>query len=271
MKITVFTSNHPRHLSLIKDLLDIGEVHAIIECATRFPGAASDSMYHVSPVMADYFSRVLQAERDVFGPGNPIAANDRLHILPLTMGDLSRVPLSLIETALASDFYLVFGASFIRGPLIDFLVPKKAVNIHMGISPDYRGSSCNFWAAYERNFHLVGATIHMLTKGLDSGPILSHAFPAPATCPFKLGMLAVKSAHSSVCAALKTGRLFEGEPIPQDRSLERRYTKGTDFTDKVAQDYLNHFPSPEELMKQLQLRDLNAFVRPFVDSPGQIH
>ena len=45
----------------------------------------------------------------------------------------------------------------------------------MGISPYYRGTDCNFWAMYDNNPHLVGSTIHLLTKGLDSGPILYHA------------------------------------------------------------------------------------------------
>ena len=45
----------------------------------------------------------------------------------------------------------------------------------MGISPYYRGTDCNFWALYDNNSHLVGSTIHYLSKGIDSGPILYHA------------------------------------------------------------------------------------------------
>ena len=66
-------------------------------------------------------------------------------------------------------------AVYIKGPLVNFLIKKKAINIHMGISPYYRGADCNFWAMYDGNSHLVGATIHMLSKGLDSGSILYHA------------------------------------------------------------------------------------------------
>ena len=62
--------------------------------------------------------------------------------------------------------------------MIDFLI-KDAINIHMGISPYYRGSSCNFWAIYDGNPSYVGATIHLLSKGLDSGDILFHCLPKP--------------------------------------------------------------------------------------------
>ena len=51
--------------------------------------------------------------------------------------------------------------------LINFLIKKKTINIHMGISPYYRGSDCNFWAMYDNNLHLVGGTVHLISKGLD--------------------------------------------------------------------------------------------------------
>ena len=76
---------------------------------------------------------------------------------------------------LDSDLYIIFGSSFIKGDLIDFLIEKKAINIHMGVSPYYRGADCNFWALNDNNPHLVGATIHLISKNLDSGPILFHA------------------------------------------------------------------------------------------------
>ena len=80
-----------------------------------------------------------------------------------------------MKDLLKSDLYIFFGSSYIKGPLVNFLIKKKAINIHMGISPYYRGADCNFWAMYDGNSHLVGATIHMLSKGLDSGAILYHA------------------------------------------------------------------------------------------------
>ena len=47
----------------------------------------------------------------------------------------------------------------------------------MGVSPYYRGTSCNFWAIYDDNPSYVGSTIHLLSKGLDSGDILFHCIP----------------------------------------------------------------------------------------------
>lgn len=51
MNITVFTSNQPRHISLINSLARISDrVYAIQECNTVFPGEVKD-FYDNSDVM----------------------------------------------------------------------------------------------------------------------------------------------------------------------------------------------------------------------------
>ena len=48
-------------------------------------------------------------------------------------GDLNLLSRNQFEAALNSDVYVVFGASYIKGWLSDFLVEKDAINIHMEI------------------------------------------------------------------------------------------------------------------------------------------
>jgi methionyl-tRNA formyltransferase len=137
----------------------------------------------------------------------------------------------------------------------------------MGVSPFYRGSSTNFWAMYDRRPEYVGATIHLLSSGLDSGPMLFHALPtAAAVDPFVHGMRAVKAAHAGLVDALKAGRLFELPPVPQDRNHELRYTRNADFTDEVAAEYLGRLPSAEQMKADVAARDLSQFLRPYVAS-----
>ena len=68
----------------------------------------------------------------------------------------------------------------------------------MGVSPYYRGADCNFWALYDNNPHYVGATIHLLSKGLDSGPILYHALSNRKENVFEYSMSTVVSAFHSL-------------------------------------------------------------------------
>jgi methionyl-tRNA formyltransferase len=139
--------------------------------------------------------------------------------------------------------------------LAERLIAKKAINIHMGTSPYYRGSSCNFWAMHDGRPEMVGATLHLLSKGLDSGAILFHAFPrAAAWDTFELGTRAVAAALEALVDQLREGAVFESPPLPQDPSLEIRYTRNADFTDAVAGAYLEGLPTPEAIGQALQAR-----------------
>ena len=181
-------------------------------------------------------------------------------------GDLNSVPMEMLDPALHSDAYVVFGASYIKGKLCDELVSRRALNIHMGVSPYYRGSSCNFWALYDKRPDLVGATIHLLSSGLDSGNMLFHALPPADTDDgFLLGMKAVKAAHDSLVQALQHDTLRSLKPAKQDKSLEIRYTRNAAFNDAVAEEFLQR-PQLNTLRSVLRQRDMNQFLRPFVAS-----
>ncbi len=265
MRITVFTSNQPRHLSLIESLSTISSiVYAVQECTTVFPGEVDD-FYTNSPVMKKYFHNVRRAERSVFG--KPRFISSKVRQLALKSGDLNRLDMRNLGPALESDAYIVFGSSFIKGALCDFLVGHNAFNIHMGTSPYYRGSSCNFWALYDGRPDYVGATIHKLTSGLDSGPILFHAFPKTEPMePFLLGMLAVQAAHFGLRYYLATGAIWKMKPIKQDKKLEMRYSRKQDFTDEIVQKYFRRQASPKKIFALLKERDMSRFLRPVIYS-----
>ena len=116
---------------------------------------------------------------------------------------------------------------------------KKAINIHAGVSPYYRGAGCNFWALYDGNPHLVGATIHLLSKGLDSGPILYHAMSNLKSNYFDYTMSTVKSAFHSIADKIKDNSIFGIEPKTQDESKEIRYSKKNEFNDKIVKKFFN--------------------------------
>lgn len=239
MRITLFSSNQPRHLNLARELSRISDtVYFVSEVTTVFPGKVGD-FYKKSNIMQKYFNQVIEAEKKIFGEINFLPSNVRT--LALKSGDLNMTSREQLSDALNSDVFVVFGASYIKGWLIDALVKKNALNIHMGISPYYRGSSCNFWALYDGNPSYVGATIHMLSKGLDSGDILFHCVPKleKDDTPFDFTMRSVHVAHRGLVDRIKTGNIFSLPRIKQDKHQEMRYSKNIEFTDHIALDFMN--------------------------------
>ena len=87
MKITVFTSNQPRHIALINRLASISEItYAVMECNTVFPGLVQD-FFKKSEAMKQYFSNVMSAERTLFG--NLSFLNNNVRSISIKNGDLN--------------------------------------------------------------------------------------------------------------------------------------------------------------------------------------
>lgn len=262
MKITIFTSNQPRHLNLINQLAEISDqTYAIMECNTVFPGKVED-FFRKSEVMKTYFRNVMDAEKKIFGNISFLHRNARP--LAIKSGDLNLLQRRTLDQALYSDVYIVFGASFIKGWLADFLVENRALNIHMGVSPYYRGSSCNFWALYDNNPNYVGATIHLLSKGLDSGPMLYNALPKhEGGTPFEFTMRSVDAAQRSLIDRIGSNTIWEFDPVEQDKSQEVRYSRNADFTDDVASEFLERNIDGEQLARTLETTDKPEYLNPF--------
>ena len=238
MNITLFSRNQPRHLSLAKNLSQIADkIFFISEVNTVFTGKVVDNIQK-SKVMEKYFKNVISAEKKLFGNIDFLPKN--IYQLSIKSGDLNLLTKTQLSKALKSDIYIVFGTSYIKGWLIDFLVANQAINIHLGISPYYRGSSCNFWALYDNNPGYVGATIHILSKGLDNGDILFHCLPKfiEKDTLFDFTMRSVTAAHYGLCVSIKNKKISYIKKIKQDSGEEIRYSRKSDFTEKKAREFL---------------------------------
>ena len=74
------------------------------------------------------------------------------------------------------DLIVVFGTSLIKGDLLE-KGRLGIINLHGGLSPEYRGADCTFWALYNQEPEKVGCTIHYINAGIDTGNIIAHVSP----------------------------------------------------------------------------------------------
>ena len=73
--------------------------------------------------------------------------------------------------SLAPDMLAVCGTTVIRAAVFS-LARVGTLNIHTGITPEYRSADPIFWALYEGKPDKVGVTIHLVDAGIDTGPIV---------------------------------------------------------------------------------------------------
>lgn len=83
------------------------------------------------------------------------------------------------------------------------------INIHVGITPRYRGVHGGFWAVYEGRDQLAGTTIHRVDPGVDTGAIIDQTIitvdpltDTYRTLPVKQYLAALDSMSQAVRAAL---------------------------------------------------------------------
>jgi methionyl-tRNA formyltransferase len=114
------------------------------------------------------------------------------------------------------DVIAVFGTSLIRGPLLE-MGRVGIVNLHGGLSPEYRGADCTFWALYNGEPEKVGCTIHFIDTGIDTGKLIAHVSPAvePGDDELTLFWRAVKDSAAVYVELLE--RLERGERLGQSQ------------------------------------------------------
>ena len=162
------------------------------------------------------------------------------------------------------DIVLVFGTGILRAPVLSAF-EGRIINIHLGLSPYYRGAGTNFWPLVNRQPEYVGATIHYLDAGIDTGPILAHARPCieASDGPHDVGnktivsaaqmLLRAASAHVAGLAQGVTqwdgGRLYRRKDFNAEavRTLYRNFETG------MIQEYLTARPSRDAALRLIEL------------------
>ena len=71
---------------------------------------------------------------------------------------------------------MVYGSSILTGEIIE-AYSGRILNMHLGLSPYYRGSGTNFFPFVNNEPEYSGATYMLLNKGVDTGPVIHQIRP----------------------------------------------------------------------------------------------
>ena len=138
------------------------------------------------------------------------------------------------------DLVLCYGASIIREPLLGSF-PRRFLNIHLGLSPYYRGSGTNYWPLVNGEPEFVGATFMHIDAGVDTGEVIHQirARVAPGDTPVQLGNRLILDMAATCRRIILHWNTLEAMPqIPA--SIRERVYKKKDYTEaSVATLYAN--------------------------------
>ena len=80
---------------------------------------------------------------------------------------------------ISPDIIVVNGTRIISKKILQ-CTSALFINMHVGITPWYRGSHGGYWALYNNDVENFGTTIHLVDAGVDTGGVLKQVFAQPA-------------------------------------------------------------------------------------------
>lgn len=159
-------------------------------------------------------------------------------------------------TNLKLDFLVLYGASIIKDPLLSHF-KNRIINMHLGLSPYYRGTGTNFWPLVNREPECLGTTIHLATSKVDAGPILLQARPSPEISDrcHDLGCKAIMVGAELMAKALK--EYYANKIIPKNQSGQGKLYKSNDFNVQAVSKMWANFDTGmmREYLKNKSLKD----------------
>ena len=190
-------------------------------------------------LLAEYFAERLKAEEQLLTGGEAFNLPAGVSLSTVAPNGINSA--DVLDDLLSHnvDTLAVFGTGILKELLLSQF-EGRIVNIHLGVSPHYRGSGTNFWALYNEDLHLAGATIHYIDPGIDTGDIICHAIApiVPDDTPHTIGNKIIMEAVEAIIAVFK---LLEHGPVkstPQRKPENERVYRRRDFDADVLRDLL---------------------------------
>ncbi|MFH1108939.1 MAG: formyl transferase [Planctomycetota bacterium] len=218
LRLGILTSVETRHRYFVQALRSRFDAAAVGYEQTGYdPSAAPDLTPEESRIVENHFAERSRQEQIYFG--------GQCEFVPETESCAVRLmPPGRLNSPATLDFLeshgvntlVVYGTNLIRTPLLEGFA-GRIINLHLGLSPYYRGTATNFYPLLNEEPEYVGATIHLIDAGIDSGPILKHARPTIVADdgPHTIGCKAIAAGLEAMIAVLNDLSRGTLKPVPQ--------------------------------------------------------
>ena len=219
MNVVLIADDGPANAWLIREIEQAHEIQLIIRPdwsvaqsartpVARAPGKALPFRYVTRAIRRAYFERRDRATtaaltRALFGSGSiprPLAT-----VRSVPSWDINGPATEALLRDAAPDLVVVSGAPLLRSNIYD--TPRLgSVNLHFGISPAYRGMHTLLVPWQRRDYEHLGATLHRIDDGVDTGPVLFRAYPDlhPADSLVAIEAKIVRQVSGALCRFLAT-------------------------------------------------------------------
>jgi methionyl-tRNA formyltransferase len=189
MKIVILTSERPHNIWLVNQLLARQDVAGMVIERRPLAVKAEDKVERRRRMIKKYGllrtinkllfnklrSRFLagptaETVKASFFPGGAPLAYTR-EVPTIVVPSVNDATCIAFIKQMAPELLAVCGTGVLK-PEVFTLAPQGTINIHTGITPEYRSADPIFWALYMGEPDKVGVTVHYIDRGIDTGPII---------------------------------------------------------------------------------------------------
>lgn len=173
MRIALLTSDNLRHKYIANA---VSEHLCLIVTEAKSEKIQDTSSYGKKDTafLQAHFRAREESEKRFFGEAKNFP--EAVPLLQVPHGSINGETTVDAITEQKPDVLLLFGTSIIKEPLLSNY-KDRIINLHLGLSPYYRGSATNLYPYLFEEPECIGATIHIATATVDEGGILHQLRP----------------------------------------------------------------------------------------------
>lgn len=179
MKILIICGDHFRHRFMLEPIL---KINCKINCIIMKRESQKSLRHDVPKPLNKTESKLLDLhlkkrylkEVNAFGNKTIYDFLDKNKIIETDAINLNSTKIKTYIKKFNANICFIMGPGLISEKIRNIL-PPKTFNIHLGLSPWYRGSATLFWPSYNLEPWKTGITFHKLNSNADSGQIIHHS------------------------------------------------------------------------------------------------
>ena len=198
----------------------------------------------------DYFREFIKTNKDLSNPKF------------ITKGRINDESIVSDIKGTNADLLICYGSSIIKSSLLNFY-KGRFLNVHLGLSPYYRGSGTNIWPLINGDPSMVGATFMHINEGIDTGEII-HQIRADiflGDSPHNIGNRLIKKMTKVYSEIILNFLKLKKVKQPVDKGL---LYKNKDFDSKACRKLYDQFNNGM-IEKFLNSKKSNLYI---VQNPG---
>lgn len=257
MKVVLLTSNSLRHKYIAASIareLDL----VLIVTEKKSASIEESNGYKKEDIefLAGHFKERIKTEARFFGAYDEFPKE--VPRIDVPHGSINSSEIHQIIQQTSSELILLFGTSIVREPLLKTF-KGNMINLHLGLSPFYKGSATNLFPYLYKEPECVGATIHMATSQVDQGAILHQFRPEIKVNDnlHEIGNSVIERAGQVLPEVLQ--KYITGEIEPQLQNQAGRLCRNKDLTPNALRKIYRNFEEGmiKRYLGEKEIRDRN--------------